>query len=718
MGQIPDHLTTTADGPAPPSSAFDTLFHHYPQFPAREIPAAGSPYVGQPRKTPYPIVLVARNVDRSKCPELRDHSTINNNHGSPHVSPDRVVPPCICSTTAPVCAPTPQQLAPSSDCDSGVDKQKKKKEGSASCRAVGNHNRRHKHRHKKHHRAESARVSSAELFITPPSSPSDREESSEMSVTQTRRLPHKRKKHTHEEDESLFQPPSSPSVEESDSSEQVISSPESSSDQNGEVPSNNNLPPRSCSSAGEKEEHKQYNELILPSPVHNLGKEKSTADQSTLPEEQRITEKEQQECGILETESSASSPYLRETSELSHAELASQQGNAQSSIESSSEKANESQQDSFEVGAVYSSKRDMIRAGIHGAKTIVYPDTGGAPAVSVIFGSKAVCPQDCGFSISFSPKSGYGNLKSAKKNHTPVRVIRGSLLNNQYSPEKGYRYDGLYYVNNHSDSVWDFTRLEGQSPPPWNLDTCVEPLPRRSRDPDCSSRYMLIKQTRLAHHFTGFAAMNVSEMLYTLQQGLCPFCCHRICPTQTKDAEKHLRYHIKELSSCLSKPALDELAKEKAKRVTHYINTLPCCSSKHPRTTPHGKAPQRAFPPRSEQRHSTTETLTDLPSREHQLSPNFRVLPKLLACGELPQYIAEPSPPTELTQDNPPSDDDYPQQNTPSRGSDLPEFPELNSEDSAHEELCFDADRSDLTQLLRSFLSNTEQDSMKNEEIE
>ena len=41
------------------------------------------------------------------------------------------------------------------------------------------------------------------------------------------------------------------------------------------------------------------------------------------------------------------------------------------------------------------------------------------------------------------------SLIKAEELGTPVRVIRGHKLNSDYRPEKGYRYDGLYYVTGH-----------------------------------------------------------------------------------------------------------------------------------------------------------------------------------------------------------------------------------------------------------------------------
>lgn len=70
-------------------------------------------------------------------------------------------------------------------------------------------------------------------------------------------------------------------------------------------------------------------------------------------------------------------------------------------------------------------------------------------------------------------------LKTSVDTGNPVRVIRGYQLKNAFSPEEGYRYDGLYTVKKAWYSVgmsgfqvWRFAlqRCEGQAPPPWEME--------------------------------------------------------------------------------------------------------------------------------------------------------------------------------------------------------------------------------------------------------
>lgn len=68
-------------------------------------------------------------------------------------------------------------------------------------------------------------------------------------------------------------------------------------------------------------------------------------------------------------------------------------------------------------------------------------------------------------------------LKISCETSKPVRVIRGYNLNNEYSPEEGYRYDGLYTVEKWWEEIglagfrvykYAFKRIPGQLP----LGTC------------------------------------------------------------------------------------------------------------------------------------------------------------------------------------------------------------------------------------------------------
>ncbi|XP_023709238.1 uncharacterized protein LOC111865433 isoform X2 [Cryptotermes secundus] len=81
-----------------------------------------------------------------------------------------------------------------------------------------------------------------------------------------------------------------------------------------------------------------------------------------------------------------------------------------------------------------------------------------------------------------------GNLALAHSQMTgnPIRVIRGFQLQNKYSPRTGYRYDGLYQVTQHSESVarggfkvfmFYLVRCGYQPPPPWHSDRIELPWP-------------------------------------------------------------------------------------------------------------------------------------------------------------------------------------------------------------------------------------------------
>ena len=82
---------------------------------------------------------------------------------------------------------------------------------------------------------------------------------------------------------------------------------------------------------------------------------------------------------------------------------------------------------------------------------------------------------------SFDQTLTRGNLALSLSVETrkPVRVIRGYKLRNEFAPESGYRYDGLYTVDKYWSctghagyKVYKFalTRCPGQAPAPWSPD--------------------------------------------------------------------------------------------------------------------------------------------------------------------------------------------------------------------------------------------------------
>jgi len=125
----------------------------------------------------------------------------------------------------------------------------------------------------------------------------------------------------------------------------------------------------------------------------------------------------------------------------------------------------------YPVGSTFKNRKDCALAGVHaqyyagivGSKrdgaysiclsggyeddidngeTFVYTGTGGQPD-SFSSGASQNQVED----QTFEHKDNYA-LKKSSETGRPVRVIRGQNVNSKYAPPEGYRYDGLYRVEN------------------------------------------------------------------------------------------------------------------------------------------------------------------------------------------------------------------------------------------------------------------------------
>lgn len=141
---------------------------------------------------------------------------------------------------------------------------------------------------------------------------------------------------------------------------------------------------------------------------------------------------------------------------------------------------------SIKVGQVFDSRRALHDANVHrglmdgiapqGASIVLsggYIDDEDAGDVIIYTGEGGRDP-DSGRQISDQTFTGGNyNLAHNASLGNPIRVTRGHQLSSPFAPTQGYRYDGLYRIDDYWSekgrdgfSVWRFhlTRLEGQPP--------------------------------------------------------------------------------------------------------------------------------------------------------------------------------------------------------------------------------------------------------------
>ena len=127
----------------------------------------------------------------------------------------------------------------------------------------------------------------------------------------------------------------------------------------------------------------------------------------------------------------------------------------------------------YPEGSSFASRIELSQAGVHRPRRAGISGNGREGADSVVLAGRYEETGDCGEEILYTgqggrePDSGQqighqvltrGNLALATSRvlGLPVRVVRGAGLSSPYSPEKGYRYDGLYTVE-------DYWRERGRS---------------------------------------------------------------------------------------------------------------------------------------------------------------------------------------------------------------------------------------------------------------
>tara|TARA_B100002052_G_C15633834_1_gene485240 strand:+ start:173 stop:670 length:498 start_codon:yes stop_codon:yes gene_type:complete len=114
------------------------------------------------------------------------------------------------------------------------------------------------------------------------------------------------------------------------------------------------------------------------------------------------------------------------------------------------------------VGDLFSSRKDLVEANIHrnyqagisgnkdyGCEAIVlsggYVDDLDLGEVVIYTGQGGRDPNTGKQIANQELTRGNAALVTSSENNTPIRVIRGSKQESSFSPEEGYRYDGLYF---------------------------------------------------------------------------------------------------------------------------------------------------------------------------------------------------------------------------------------------------------------------------------
>ena len=127
----------------------------------------------------------------------------------------------------------------------------------------------------------------------------------------------------------------------------------------------------------------------------------------------------------------------------------------------------------YPEGSCFASREELSRAGVHRPRVAGISGRGHEGADSVVLAGRYENTEDYGDEILYTGHGGRnqetnqqvshqtltrGNLALAvnKLHGIPVRVIRGATHHSPYSPATGYRYDGLYRVE-------DYWRDRGRS---------------------------------------------------------------------------------------------------------------------------------------------------------------------------------------------------------------------------------------------------------------
>ncbi len=174
----------------------------------------------------------------------------------------------------------------------------------------------------------------------------------------------------------------------------------------------------------------------------------------------------------------------------------------------------------FPEGSVFEKRSEIKAAGLHNHLVNGISRVAGVGCDCIVLNGGYIDDQDSGDKILYTGEGGRkknstkhtfdqpflrGNLDLSKNkyNGLPIRVIRGSKhFEKKYSPISGYRYDGLYYLDDyyaeegaHGHRIWRYSltkEVNTDLPPARGKDT---PAPRRERTTNQPQRNPTIPQT-------------------------------------------------------------------------------------------------------------------------------------------------------------------------------------------------------------------------------
>jgi len=122
--------------------------------------------------------------------------------------------------------------------------------------------------------------------------------------------------------------------------------------------------------------------------------------------------------------------------------------------------------DDIQAGTTFESRRDLHEAGIHAPTQAGISGSAADGCDSIVVSGGYEDDDDCGDEIIYTGHGGNdpeskkqiedqtwtrGNLALVRSQNLglPIRVVRGSHPDSEYAPLSGYRYDGLYRVDEH-----------------------------------------------------------------------------------------------------------------------------------------------------------------------------------------------------------------------------------------------------------------------------
>lgn len=174
-----------------------------------------------------------------------------------------------------------------------------------------------------------------------------------------------------------------------------------------------------------------------------------------------------------------------------------------------------------EIGTTFSSRTDLYQAGIH--RQLQWGIVGSAKegAESIVLSGGYEDDEDYGDVVIYTGHGGNDpntgrqvadqeltrqNLALARSclEGLPIRVVRGSNIGSSFAPHEGYRYDGLFYVEDYWRErgrsgffIWRF-RLRREVEPLPIAPTVQTPVPPESPQRRLSTIQRVVRSTRAA----------------------------------------------------------------------------------------------------------------------------------------------------------------------------------------------------------------------------